>query len=229
VHPLADADTLPAAMTKLNSLSLVVLLWLGCGCETGGTRPPPLGASNAGSTAPAMPLAEQVKQLAATSTPGPKHAALAVLEGEWKVALSSLSASGTETDSFLGEATLTKILGGRFLRWDASIDFGGASGKTTGFLGYDSRYAEYVLMMISDLSQGMEVARGGGELQGPGIVFTLEQLDPRNGAHVRSRSRLRVIDHGHFVLEQLEPGGDGVDRVVRAWHYRRSTEPVHKT
>jgi hypothetical protein len=215
-------------MTKLHTSRWAVLLWLGCACETGGARPAAVGAPGAGPAAPALPLAEQVKQLAVTSAPGSRHAALAVLEGEWNVALSNLSAAGAETDSFQGQATLTRILGGRFLRWDASIDFGGTSGKTTGFLGFDSRYAEYALMMISDLSQGMEVARGSGELQGPGIVFTLEQLDPRTGAKVRSRSRLRLLEHDHFVLEQLEPGNDGVDRVVRVWHYRRAKEPARK-
>ncbi len=216
-------------MKKPNSVFPMLLLCLGSACETGGTRPSPVGSSNPSASTPALPLAEQVRSLAITSAPGPRHAALALLEGEWKVALSSLSSEGAETDAFQGEATLRSILGGRFLRWDASIDFGGASGKTTGFLGFDSRYGEYALMMISDLSQGMEIARGSGELQGAGLVFTLDQVDPRSGAHVRSRSRLRLIDHDHFVLEQLEPGSDGADRVVRTWQYRRAGEPVHKT
>lgn len=209
-------------MRKVLTRALVALLGLCAACETGGPRPAPDSASAADSSLPPAPLAEQVKKLSIATAPGSRHTALAPLEGEWSVVLSDVSPTGAETDAYQGQATLGWILGGRFLRWDASIDFGGASGKTTGFLGFDSLYAEYELMMISDLSQGMEVARGTGELSGPGILFTLDQLDPRTGTHVRARSRLRLIDHDRFVLEQLGASQGGDERVVRVSHYRRA-------
>jgi len=77
-------------------------------------------------------------------------------------------------------------------------------------------------VMISDLSQGMEVARGTGELDTAGVLFTLEQTDPRTGGRVRSSSRLRVLERDHFVLDQLGDGADGVERIVRVSHYRRT-------
>lgn len=209
-------------MGKVFTPLLGALLGLCAACETGGPRRTPAAASAADSSLPPVPLAEQVKKLSVATAPGPRHTALFALEGEWSVVLSDVSPTGAETDAYRGQATLGWILGGRFLRWDASIDFGGASGKTTGFLGFDSLYSEYELMMISDLSQGMEVARGTGELSGPGILFTLDQVDPRTGTHVRARSRLRLIDHDQFVLEQLGGSQDGEERVVRVSHYRRA-------
>jgi Protein of unknown function (DUF1579) len=223
VQPRADADRLLAVMTRLSGMSFAALFLLCGACETGGSRRPAVSGPVADSSLPPAPLAEQVKKLSVATAPGPRHTALSPLEGEWSVVLSDVSTTGGETDAYRGQATLGWTLGGRFLRWDAAIDFGGASGKTTGFLGFDSLFGEYELMMISDLSQGMEVARGTGDLQGSGILFTLDQLDPRTAAHVRARSRLRLIDHDQFVLEQLGAGQDGEERVVRVSHYRRAS------
>ncbi len=168
-----------------------------------------------------------MRELAASSRPGERHAALAPLAGEWEVTLSSLSPEGREIEPFRGRATIEWVLGGRFLRWDARIDFAGASGTTTGYLGYDLRSGQYQLMMISDLATGMEVARGSGDLAGAGVVFALEQVDPRSGARVRAKSRLRLIAHDQFVLEQLVTEPDGLDRVARVSHYRRAAAATH--
>jgi hypothetical protein len=68
----------------------------------------------------------------------------------------------------------------------------------------------------------MAVAAGIGDVAGQGIVFTVEQLDPRSGTRARSRSRLRLLAPDHFVLMQLETDASGDDHPTRAWHYRRS-------
>lgn len=202
---------------------LLLLPFVLAACESGGhaTRPAPEPA-----VAPPQqaPLEDQVKTLASRSRPGARHAALDPLAGSWIVAVCDVAPDGRETERFHGTASLTWILGGRYLRWDATVDFADVPGTTTGFLGFDSRLDEYELLMISDLAQGMAVANGIGDVGGQGLVFTLEQLDPRVGTRSRSRSRLRLLAKDHFVLQQLEPDGSGDERASRAWHYRRSGE-----
>jgi Protein of unknown function (DUF1579) len=194
-------------------------------CETpdpAGRRPlPPVQAP--ANAPPPVPLEAQAKELLAGSKPGREHQALEPLLGEWDVSLSTVSPDGTESEPFRGHATLAWILGGRFLRWDANVDFAGVPGTTTGFLGFDARSRRYQLMMISDLATGMEIARGGGDLRGTGLVLELEQVDARTGNRLLARSRLRSLSSDHFVLEQLEGGAEGKDRTVRVWHYRRAT------
>jgi hypothetical protein len=197
-------------------------------CETGGRPPAPsAGAAAAAPAANPIPIEEQVKALAAQSRPGAKHAELGPLAGSWDVVLSDVGADQKEIERCRGGATLAWILGGRFLHWDVAVDFNGVEGTTTGYLGFDSRLDEYELLMISDLAQGMAVAHGTGDLAAQGLVFTVEQLDPRSGARARSRSRLRLLAPDHFTLQQLEPdspgaGAGGGEHATRVWHYRRA-------
>lgn len=181
--------------------------------------PAPAGAPPP--AAPVLQLAEQARELSVTSRPGPSHAALDPLVGDWDVELATVSPTGGESEPFRGHATLAWTLGRRFLRWDATVEFGAVTGTTTGFLGFDERNRQYQLMMISDLATGMEIARGGGELRGAGLTFDLERVDPATGARLLARSRLRSIKADHFVLEQLETGLDGKERASRVWHYRK--------
>jgi hypothetical protein len=213
-------------MSQPTLASALLLALVLAACETGG-RPPSSGAAAAAATAAPVPLEDQVRALSTESRPGPKHAAIGPLAGTWDVVLSDVGADQKETERFRGTATLAWILGGRFLKWDVAVDFGGVPGTTTGFLGFDARLDEYELLMISDLAQGMAVAHGTGELAAQGLVFTVEQLDPRSGARARSRSRLRLLAGDHFILQQLEPdspaaGSGGGEHATRVWHYRRA-------
>lgn len=202
--------------TVLAALALILI----AACESGGRAPRP--AADPVAALPTPPLEDQVKVMSAHSRPGARHNALAPLAGSWEVRLAEVAVDGLETDLAHGSATLAWILGGRFLRWDVTVDFKGFPGTTTGFLGFDSRLEEYELLMISDLAQNMAVASGTGDVAGGGLVFTVDQLDPRSGARARSRSRIRLLAPDHFVLQQLEPDGSGGDRPTRVWHYRRA-------
>jgi hypothetical protein len=197
-----------------------LLLVLGCAAADPSSR-----RSDGVAAVPLRPtttIEEQARALSLESRPGPAHQVLDALVGEWDVSLSAMNTTGSETDPFRGKASLAWTLGKRFLRWDASVDFGGTPGTTTGFLGFDTRTRDYQLMMISDFATGMQIARGGGELRGTGVVFDLEQTDPTTGARLIARSRLRTLAPDHFVLEQLERAADGREHVSRVWHYRRS-------
>jgi len=206
-------------LALLGSLGLI---GIGCEAPAPAGRSPLRGLEPAPESAPALSIEAQAKEFSVASRPGSGHQALEPLLGDWDVALSTIGADGAESEPYRGRAALAWTLGGRFLRWDASIAFGETPGTTTGYLGFNTRTREYQLMMISDLATGMEIARGGGDLRGSGIVLEIEQVDPASGARLVARSRLRSVSADHFVLEQLEPTPSGRDRVTRVWHYRRA-------
>jgi hypothetical protein len=77
--------------------------------------------------------------------------------------------------------------------------------------------------MISDLSTGMGVARGRGDIAGTGIRLMIEIPDPETGALRRAVSTLRLVDKSQFVIEQYGADANGRERVVRRTHYQKLT------
>lgn len=169
----------------------------------------------------AMPrtLDEQVLELAAASRPGAMHARLEPLAGVWIVSLCDVGIDQRERALAGGSARLDWVHGGRFLAWTAELD---RAGTTSGFLGYDLRHQQYQLLMISSLASGMGVATGYGDLDGQGIRFTQETVDPPSGRRLRMASVLRALDRDHFVLDAFGVDEQGLERVVRRTHYRRA-------
>ena len=210
----------------LELLASIGILLGGCEAPDPSTRRPASSPAIAPAVPSALSLEAQAKEYSIASRPGQAHKVLDPLIGDWEVTLSTLSADGVESEPFRGKATLAWTLGRRFVRWDATVQFGDTAGTTTGFLGFNTRTNQYQLMMISDLATGMEIARGSGEIRAVGIVFEIEQVDPATGGRLVARSRLRILAPDHFVLEQLEPAPGGKDKVTRVWHYRRAGAPT---
>jgi len=176
-----------------------------------------------------LPIDAQVAELEKASRPGPNHKELAPLIGDWDVRLFEVGPDDSETEVASGRASIRHEFGGRYLRWDTTMRFGGRSHATTGFLGYDIGGREYESMMITDVGTGMSVAHGTGQLARSGIRFTLELVDRDSGGRARMSSVLRMPDADHFVQDLL--GGDplGNERTVRRYRYSRATSPASVT
>ncbi|MBL8862820.1 MAG: DUF1579 family protein [Planctomycetes bacterium] len=202
----------------MNRAAVLVLL-LSTGCVSHPERPAPRA-----SVAVAPPtLAEQAAAQEAATRPGREHKALDVLVGAWTASNVAVDERGNESDAVPGRAAIGWTLGGRYLRIDASLDLpGGASHLSSGFLGYDRVTQEYQWLMVSDLSTGMGVARGRGDVSRGGVRFVLDIVEPRTGTIARATSVLRAPSPDHLVLEIVGPDAAGLERVLRRTHYRRA-------
>jgi Protein of unknown function (DUF1579) len=198
------------------SLALALVAALAA-CQAADPRMEPAGGRAAASGP--RTLQEEVATLARASRPGPMHARLRALAGRWTVSLGSVAFDQSEREEARGTAALEWVHDGRFLSWTADIE---GTGTTSGFLGYDLRHAQYQLLMISSLSTGMGVATGYGDLEGEGIRFTQEIVDPPSGRRMRMTSTLRLVDADHFVLDAYGVDERGEERVLRRTHYRRA-------
>lgn len=211
----------PLAAAVERRVGLAVLLAAVTACQT----PPQAPSPRAAREIDAETLESQVSRLARDSRPRREHQSLDVLVGSWTIELASVDEAGAEQALAMGHGEIAWILGGRFLRWDASLSIRGRNEATTGYLGFDLNAHQYQLLMISSLASGMTIARGDGDVAGNGITLELEQFDSKAGVRRRMKSTLRALTRTHFVLDQVGADAQGVERVVRRSHYRRS-EPV---
>ncbi len=207
-------------MEALRTLSIGILLaaLATTACVSQPDRP---AARPAGAAPPT--LAEQAAVQAAATRPGKRHHALDPFVGAWLTTNVAVDAQGRESDAVPGRAAIEWVLGGRYLAIDADLTLpDGATHTWSGFLGFDDASEEYQWLMVSDLSTGMGVAHGRGELRHAGIRFQLDVVAPRTGALARATSLLRALDADHIVLEQIGTDATGIERVLRRTHYHRA-------
>lgn len=168
-------------------------------------------------------MAGLVQASEAASRPAEPHRQLARLAGRWTVVSAGVDPQGLLAgEAFDGAAELGMILGGRYLLWRETQNLPGGPRESVGFLAYDKVAREWQWSMATDLSTGIGVARGEGDLKG-GVRFVLELVDGRDGTVLRSRSRLTVLGDDEILLERLGAAPDGAETVVRRVLYRRSS------
>ena len=126
----------------------------------------------------------------------------------------TVSAPGQDQPIGVGEATLEAVHGGRFLRLTVNLSLEGRTVDLTGHLGYDRAGGEWQALWLSDLSTGMSLLRGTGEL-GRGVSL----VGVRGG--LRGRSVLTVSGPDRFRVETYGPGEDGRERLLRRSDYLR--------
>lgn len=209
-------------MDSYSTRSLVALLLVACAACVAAepTRTPPRATADVPRVLESIEA--QAQTASAASRPRREHQAISVLAGRWSTRVVNVDASGVEHDPYPGQARIEAVFGGRYLRWEATLELGAETHATSGFLGFDLNQSEYQLLMISDLATGMGVARGRGDPHGKGIRFTIEVPDPATGALRRAVSLLRCQDADHFVLEQLGADASGAEHVARRTYYARA-------
>jgi Protein of unknown function (DUF1579) len=143
--------------------------------------------------------------------PGPAHSQLAALEGDYAVTVTS---PGRDAPVGEGSARLSSLHGGRFLRLEVQLELEGTPVRLTGHLGFDGASQEWQALWLSDLSTGMSLLRGRGQLE-QGVHLRGEQ------AGVSGRSILRVRTPTGFSLATYGRGPDGRERLLRTSTYVR--------
>ena len=207
---------------------LLFLLAIAASCTAPDPRHRAAGARPV-APAPQPSIEERVALAESASHPRAEHHGLDQLAGSWETRAVDVDSNGRELEPMSGHASIGWIFGGRYLKWDETLDIGSATHATTGYLGYDALVRqEYELLTITDLSTGMGVAYGKGELAGAGIRFTLDLVDPGSGETLRAQSRLRAIDRDHFVLEVMGADPMGNDSVRRRTYYHRAAVVLPK-
>jgi hypothetical protein len=138
-----------------------------------------------------------------TSAPGPQHARLAAIAGQWRVKQSFWIAGNATPQVDTGHATYVMLLGGRHLRQDLHIDSAGKAFDALGYLGYDNTTGKYFSTWMDINFTGVIVAHGDYDDATHSYGFN-GAIPEAGGATIPMRAVLQVKDADHFAYDFYE-------------------------
>ncbi len=93
-----------------------------------------------------------IESLIESAKPVKQHAALDAFVGEWSVDSSFTPAPGAKPIVSKGNASITKVIGGRFVQSRTKLAFEGVESETLTLLGFDPRHGHYTLHSIDSFA-----------------------------------------------------------------------------
>jgi hypothetical protein len=154
--------------------------------------------------------AEQQAMMAAwqkAATPGPEHAQLAEhFAGTWDTKQTMWMDPSAPPMTETGKSVDTAVLGGRQVQTAFTSQFMGQPFHGIGFMGYDNVRGKFTSSWVDDMSTGMMASDGDYDPATKTYTFTGEMADPmNNGALLKIRETVRIVDADHHVMEMFEP------------------------
>ncbi len=184
-----------------------------------------VAAAGQDAQAPAVDGAAVMEAWARAATPGPEHARLAKLEGEWNMVIRTWTLPGAPPAEAVGRSTYRMILGGRYLEQTATgtmgPDMGGMVFHGVGLTGYDNVSGTYVATWIDNMGTGIVYAEGDWDDDASALVTRADYLDPVTEKTKRVRLVTRVVSPERHVFEWHEDDPDGTDVKTMEIEYTR--------
>lgn len=160
----------------------------------------------------------------AAMQPGPEHARLAALAGDWTLEVRMWPAPGAEPMVSAGTARSRMILGDRFLEIRSEGGEGAMRVESLLLLGFDRRTGEYTIVALDTWGTYYVTAAGAADAAGR-IVLEGVNEDPISRARETYQMIFRPIDADAFVHEIVftDPAhtSDGVPFRMVEVTYRR--------
>ena len=215
LHTNHDDHPMPRATLSLPITLLCLCTSQAASCTGARRASQPVRAQPA---APPQELAQDILARQASQRLDPAQVALEPLAGEWHV---TVEVPGRGSPIGRGEAHLSWVHAGLFLRWEVFLELDGQELELTGYLGHDRARDRYQALWLSDLASGMTLLEGRGDLAGSGLVLG------GVSAEAAGQSRMRLTDPDTLVVESfgLDAGSRAV--LLRRTTYRRVT-PVER-
>jgi len=153
--------------------------------------------------------------------PGPEHAILARMAGTWKAVTRDFAAPGKPRVSE-GTATMTMILGGRFLMHEFSGTSHGKPFEGMGISGYDNVKQKYVDIWMDDMMTSISVMEGTYD---PKTRIGVSQGDVQvpGGGTVKMRGVSKEVSDDERFFEMFVTGPKGKEKKVFEITYTRVT------
>jgi len=157
--------------------------------------------------------AEQQAAMAAwqkAMTPGPQHAALAKMAGEFTTTVTWYTEPGGEPQVSAGAASRKMILGGRVLEEMYRGTFMDQPFEGRGLTGYDNVAGQWWSSWVDNMSTGLMTSYGEWDLDAGVATFHGEYVDPETGEIQGNRTVITVRENGdeHMAMFMLTATGE---------------------
>jgi len=176
--------------------------------------------------APAPLLAEEPSEadtaaMMAAGQPGDHHQHLAVMEGSWDVAGRFWMPGAPAPMEAEGAATITRVLGGRYLHQDYTTNLMGMDFKGFGTIGYDNFSKQYQATWTDNMTTGILFDTGQCDGTGKKTVFHGEMPDAATGSVLPTRTEYIVESNDKFIMAMYNVNSDGTDFKMMELVYTR--------
>ena len=155
------------------------------------------------------------------ATPGPQHAVLAAMAGEFTLTLKSFNEPGAEPEVSTGTATRKMVLGGRYLEETVQASVMGQPFEGRGLTGYDNVTRTWWGAWIDSMSTGIMITSGSWDEEAGVGSFEGEYNDPVTGELQSSRSVIRRLPNGDELMEMYMTTAFGEVKAMEILYQRR--------
>lgn len=167
-------------------------------------------------------IQDQMQEAMAAAQPGPQHAQLMKLAGEYTTT-ETFYAPGSAPQESTGTAKLKAILGGRFLEEENSGKSLGRPYSGMRLYGYNNGSKQYEAIWIYDGSTAFLVLDGTSDDDGKTVRYSGAFLGP-GGQRQTLRVTLTQKDADHFSVKLLGESGGGMSTLETV--YTRVRKPA---
>lgn len=185
------------------------------------------GAAQQKPAAPAQPSQDQIQAMVEAATPGPIHAQLMRLAGEYTVSMKFFTQPGAEPLESSGTATLKPILGGRFLEEENTGESFGQPYSGERIYGYNKGSKQYEAIWIYTGSTAFLVLNGTSDDDGKTVRYSGAFLGP-DGKPQELHVTFKQVDGDHFVVRLFGSGPADSAPVVETTYTRKTAAPGKK-
>jgi hypothetical protein len=172
----------------------------------------------------ATPAADQQAILEAyqrAATPGPQHAALAKMAGEFTLTLKMFNEPGAEPEVSTGTSSRRMILGGRYLEETVHSSVAGQAFEGRGLTGYDNVTRSWWGSWIDSMSTAIMLTSGAWDEEAGVGTFEGEYNDPVTGELQSSRSVIRRLPNGDELMEMYMTTATGEVKSMEILYQRK--------
>jgi len=181
-----------------------------------------LAADPASSGAAGPTPEEMMKKVEAAGAPGPAHALLEPLVGDWNAEVKMWMGPGEPPTTSKATARCTWTLNKRFVQQEFNGEFMGKPFRGLSLTGYDNVRQKYNTVWVDDMSTTMAISEGDPDAAGKVITFTGTYACPVTGEkHKTSRQVYRILGRDQHVFEMHDPSLGEHSKTLEITYTRR--------